>query len=338
LPGVSGLDVEALFAPLALCRTLGLAVSGGPDSLALMLLAAAWARAPGRPRLIVYTVDHGLRPEAADEAAMVVREAEKLGLAARLLRWEGDKPATGVQAAARVARYRLLAVAMAEDGAELLLTAHHLADQAETVLMRLAHGSGIAGLAGMREVSFVEGCKVCRPLLGVAPAALRAVVAAAGLTPAADPGNADPAYERVRWRQFQPALDGMGLTVERLGTLARRMEAAAALVADAAEAAFPDIAVPAAEGYELAQGRFATLNPLVAADLLGSVLEIVSGNRQSPPLAALETLQAALQRGEPMKAVTLHGCVIAARGAVVTVRREGPRHAARRRQAADASG
>ncbi len=339
MPGVSGLDVEALFAPLSACTTLGLAVSGGPDSLALLLLAAAWARAPARPRLIVYTVDHGLRPEAADEAAMVVREADRLGLAARLLRWQGDKPASGVQAAARAARYRLIAAAMAEDGAELLLTAHHLADQAETVLMRLAHGSGVAGLAGMRALSVVEGCEVYRPLLGVHPAALRAVVAAAGLAPAADPSNADPAYERVRWRQFQPALAAMGLSSERLGTLARRMEAVAALVADAVDAAWAQVVVPVEDGrFELAHGKFAALNPLVGTELLGQVLQLVSGNRQPAPLGPLEAMQAALQSGTAMKAATLHGCVIAARAGTITVRREGPRRAQRRPAAAAASG
>ena len=335
MSGVTGLDPEALFAPLACCDALGLAVSGGPDSLALMLLMARWAAAPGRPKLFVYTIDHGLRPEAAEEAAMVVREATRLGLAARLLRWEGDKPATGIQAAARTARYRLLAAAREADNADLVVTAHHLGDQAETVLMRLAHGSGVDGLAGMRDMSFVEGCKIARPLLGVHPEALRAVVAAAGLDPAHDPGNDDPAYERVRWRQFQPSLDAMGLTLERLGTFARRMDEAAGLVGDCVEAAYPQLVAPVtATHFEIVHGRFATLNPLVGTALLGQVLELVSGNRQSPPLAPLEALQGTLAWVRPMKATTLHGCIVSARRNVITVRREGPR---RRGRAAAAS-
>jgi tRNA(Ile)-lysidine synthase len=330
VPGLTVDEIAALFAPFASCEKLGLAVSGGPDSLALMLLAAQWARAPDRPRLHVYTVDHRLRPEAAAEAAMVAREAERLGLACRVLAWEGDKPATGIQAAARTARYRLLAGARSEDGADLVLTAHHLGDQAETVLMRLAHGSGIEGLAGMREVSFVEGCKIGRPLLGVRPEVLRAAVVAAGLTPAADPGNDDPTYERVRWRQFQPELDRMGLTLERLGTLARRMELATSLVADSVEDVYPKFVVPlSGTHYEIVHGRFAALNPLVGAALLGQVLELVSGDRRSPPLGALESLQAVLQRFEPMKRTTLHGCVVSAKGNVITVRKEGPRRNAR---------
>src|SRR5690606_3666746 len=142
---LNGLDPTQLFAPVANEKTIGLAISGGADSLALMLLHAAWAD-PGKPTAIVYTLDHGLRPEARGEAEMVVREAERLGLQARLISWTGEKPSTGRQEAARAARYRLIGEAMGEDGARVLLTAHHRRDQAETVLMRLAHGSGVSGL------------------------------------------------------------------------------------------------------------------------------------------------------------------------------------------------
>ena len=161
MPGLTtDLDLETLFAPVAGAKSLGLAVSGGPDSLALMLLAAEWARAEGRPALIVYSVDHGAaargRRRGGDGRCA---EAAALGLAGARLRWEGDKPETGIQAAARKARYRLIAEAMAADGAEYLLTAHHLGDQAETVLMRMAHGSGIEGLRGMEPFALVEGCR-----------------------------------------------------------------------------------------------------------------------------------------------------------------------------------
>jgi tRNA(Ile)-lysidine synthase len=334
LPGLDGPDPEALFAPLAGYPELGLAVSGGPDSLGLLLLAARWA-APRGIALFVYTVDHALRPEAAAEAAMVVREAEALGLAARALRWDGAKPASGVMAAARAARYRLLATAMAADGVRLLLTAHHLGDQAETVLMRLAHGSGIDGLRGMDRQSVVEGCEIYRPLLGLRPDVLRDIVRAAGLTPAADPSNLDSAYERVRWRQLLPALAAEGLTLERLGTLARRMEEASALIHAEAEAHYPRIVTPlSATEMELAAGRLATLNPAVATALLGQVLGLVKGDRGAPPLGPLEALAARLQGGAPLKGLTLHGCLVSSDGASIRVRREPPRRAARQAAAA----
>jgi tRNA(Ile)-lysidine synthase len=297
-----------------------------------MLLAARWSAARGnRPRLFVYTVDHALRPEAAGEAAMVAREASRLGLACRVLRWEGDKPSTGIQAAARSARYRLLAEARDADDAALVLTAHHLRDQAETVLMRLAHGSGVDGLSGMRDLSFVEGCKIGRPLLGVHPDQLAAIVAEAGLVPASDPGNADPAYERIRWRAFQPQLDAMGLTIERLGVFARRMDEAGDLIHAEADAQYSRIVEPvSATDMRLDAARLAALNPAVAVALLGQVMGLVKGDRTPPPLGPLELLVGKLQRREPLKGVTLHGCLVSSDGDSIRVRSEGLRRPARK--------
>ena len=327
MSGAVRLDLAALFAPVAGEEKLGLAVSGGPDSLALMLLAAEWSRGNG-VALVVYTVDHGLRPEARDEAAVVVREAERLGLKARSLRWSGPHPLMGIQAAARSARYRLMAEAMASDGVAILATAHHLADQAETVLMRLAHGSGIEGLRGMDRINVVEDCEIFRPLLGIHPATLRDIVAEAGLTPALDPSNDDESYERVRWRKLLPALEALGLGIDRLGTLARRMDEASSLVDGAVEAEWPQIVTPVTGvHFEITHGRFAALNPLVGTRLLGQVLQLASEDRRSPPLSALEALQQQLQWFEPLKAVTLHGCVIESDGETIAVRREKPRTA-----------
>ncbi|HWA17637.1 MAG TPA: tRNA lysidine(34) synthetase TilS [Devosia sp.] len=330
--GDVSIDADTIFAPLVGREKLGLAVSGGPDSLALMLLAARWAK-PHDVALFVYSVDHGLRPEAADEALMVKREAERLGLSARILRWEAPKPAAGIQEAARTARYRLMAEAMARDGVELLLTAHHLGDQAETVLMRMAHGSGIDGLRGMDRLSYVEGCEICRPLLDLHPDMLRAVVDEAGLRPAQDPSNDDTDYERVRWRQALPALEALGLTRERLGALARRMGDASSLIAAGVEDDLPRLVGWRADGAaELSHGRFAALNPLVAAALLGQVLQSVSGDRRPPPLGALESLQMRLRSCAPLRNTTLHGCVIASDGNTLTVKREPPRRATRKAQ------
>jgi tRNA(Ile)-lysidine synthase len=328
--GLTKAEIDGLFEPLELYEKLGLAVSGGPDSLALMLLAAQWAKSFGRPELFVYTVDHDLRPEAAAEAAMVVREATALGLPVRSLRWEGDKPATGIQAAARIARYRLMHEAMERDGVAVLVTAHHLADQAETVLMRLAHGSGIEGLRGMDALSQVEDCDVYRPLLGVHPETLRDVVSEAGLSPAYDPGNTDESYERVRWRLMLPALEAMGLTIERLGTFARRMDEASKVIRGAADDAYPRIVTKVGEERaELSLRAFNAEPAPVAAVVLKRVLELVSGDPgRSPSLGALEILSRRLQRFEPMKNVTLNGCVVSSDGEMILVRREGPRTAA----------
>lgn len=327
MPGVEELDIAALFEPVGRVARLGLAVSGGPDSLALLLLAAEWVREEGHPELIVYSVDHGLRAEAADEVAMVLADARRLGLRARSLRWDGSKPETGVQAAARKARYRLLAAAMREDGAEYVLTAHHLGDQAETILMRLAHGSGIEGLRGMDRFSEVEGCRIYRPLLGLDPQQLGEVVEAAGLTPAADPSNVDRHYERVRWRQLMPALAELGLDMHRVGDFAVRMADADALISGEAERAFAALVHFGPEGdAELPHAGVAVLNRAVAVRLLGRVLRIVGGDRKPHALGAVEGLYDKLSRRTPLRAATLHGCIVESDGMTISIKPEGARH------------
>jgi tRNA(Ile)-lysidine synthase len=155
---VSDSEVESFFHDLERVPTLVLAVSGGPDSTALMVAAARWReRLKSGPKLVAVTVDHGLRAESAREAAAVGRLARQLGLAHRTLRWTGKKPSTGLQEAARAARYRLLAKAAREAGAAHILTAHTLDDQAETVLIRLTRGSGLTGLGGMQKISVIPG-------------------------------------------------------------------------------------------------------------------------------------------------------------------------------------
>src|SRR6476469_5929654 len=162
-------EVRSLFADLADVPVLVLAVSGGPDSTALLMLAARWRKARKRgPKLVAVTVDHGLRAEARREALAVKRLARSLGVTHRTLRWSGRKPSTGLQEAARRERYRLLAGAARAASARHVLTAHTLDDQAETVLIRLARGSGVSGLAAMARIAPVPGSHdiaLVRPLL-----------------------------------------------------------------------------------------------------------------------------------------------------------------------------
>ena len=189
-------DLAALWPEVERAGPLGLAVSGGPDSLALLLLAHA--ALPGR--IVVASVDHGLRPEAAGEVAMVERVARERGIPFTPL--EVTLAPGNTQARAREARYAALAAWAQANRLGAVATAHHADDQAETLLMRINRGSGIGGLAGVRAVTRIEGTEVVllRPLLSWRKAELAAVVAAAGLVAAEDPSNADPTFDRARLR------------------------------------------------------------------------------------------------------------------------------------------
>ena len=316
--------LEAIFAPVADLPAIGLAVSGGADSLALLLLAQRWAA--GRqvaPRLQVYSVDHGLRPEAASEVAMVLALAQSFDVPAAGLVWRGNKPQAGVQEAARIARYRLMSAAMAADGVPVLLTAHHRQDQAETVLMRLAHGSGIEGLRGMAPMAQVEGVRVYRPLLDADPADLRAIVAEAGLTPAMDPSNTDTHYERVRWRNAMPQLAELGLDGPTLARFAQRMGEADAAIAQMAESYFE--ALVTLDGFgsaRIGHAELAALSPAIAVRVLSRVLNIVGGRQKPRALGLVERIQQNLASGGLSKAVTAHGCVVRTKGDAVVIARE----------------
>jgi tRNA(Ile)-lysidine synthase len=218
---LSDSDADACLAMLTGSTPL-LAVSGGADSMAMMGLAAGWARRLGTaPDVAV--VDHGLRDGSEAEAAFVMAQAARLGLSCTVLDWDGTKPVTGVQGAARSARYALLARHAQQIGADAIVTAHTLDDQAETLLMRLAAGSGPTGMAGMRGQTVKQGVVHLRPLLNVPKERLLATCLARGWRWIEDPSNRSDAFTRVRWRALMPLLAREGLTAERLGLFARRM-------------------------------------------------------------------------------------------------------------------
>ena len=213
--------IDALMAPLADATATLIAVSGGPDSTALLVMAAEWA---GRrnARVFAATIDHRLRRESAAEAEGVAALSARLGVPHATLAWTGPKPATRLMERAREARYRLLAAHARSVGADAVTTAHHLDDQAETVLFRLLRGSGVAGLAGIAAATRLGGLTLARPLLAVPKSDLVAFCRARGLSFAEDPSNADPAYARTRLRALMGTLANEGLDAECLARLARR--------------------------------------------------------------------------------------------------------------------
>lgn len=236
---ISASDAKRLFADWRTAHAIVLAVSGGPDSIALMWLAARWRAALKKgPQLLAVTIDHGLRKEAAGEARDVKKLAKSLNLDHCTLRWSGAKPKTGLPAAAREARYRLLTRAANDVDATHIFTAHTRDDQAETFVMRMSRGSGIGGLAAMARESLRETVVLARPLLDVSKAQLVATLKKAAISFADDPTNRDPRFTRPRLRALMPALAREGADARNLVRLVSRLaraNAALEIMTDGAE-------------------------------------------------------------------------------------------------------
>ncbi|MFH6784625.1 MULTISPECIES: tRNA lysidine(34) synthetase TilS [Methylobacterium] len=338
-------------------RAAILAVSGGPDSTALMGCAAqAGARIP----LVVATVDHGLRSGSAAEAEGVADLAGRLGLPHRTLAWSGPKPAARLQEAARSARYRLLAGLAAETGADLVLTAHTLDDQAETVLMRLCAGSGPSGLAGMAAArplaghiaapraglldAPLDGLTLARPFLTIAKARLVATCEARGWPYHRDPSNADPRFGRARLRRLLPLLAEEGLTATRLARLAGRLHRDEAALTAAAETALRDLRRqnpghdPGGEGRLVLDGPgLAALPEAVTLRVVGLAVASLHGSAAEPDAAparlerleriVLGALLPALRAGTPCRR-TLAGLLLTAGAGRLILAPEPPRRTA----------
>jgi len=295
-------EAGRLFSDIGAAPAVVLAVSGGPDSTALLYLAARWRK--GRkagPQLVAVTIDHGLRKEAAAEARQVARLAKQLRVPHRTLRWAGAKPQTGLQEKARAARYALLAQAAHKAGATHILTAHTLDDQAETVLMRLLRGSGPAGLAGMARATPLSGLTLARPFLEIPKARLLATLRKAKVAFASDPSNRDPRFTRVRMRSLAPALAEEGLDAKRLALLARRLRRAEAALEVAVNAAAGLASGAWAPGgrIEMEARHFAGLPAEVALRLLGRAVTIL-GHEGPVELAKLEALLVSMGEKSPV--------------------------------------
>jgi tRNA(Ile)-lysidine synthase len=314
---------------LAPVGPLGVAVSGGGDSTALLLLVSAWARAEGR-QVAAVTVDHKLRRESAAEAETVVRLAAGLGLPHVTLPWLGWDGHGNLQDHARAARRRLIADWARREGIGAVALGHTLDDQAETFLMRLARGSGVDGLAAMQRLTEAEGVLWIRPMLSLRRAELREFLRLADVGWCEDPSNEDPAFDRVRARRALGLLADLGLGAERLAETAGRMSHAREALEQATRALARTALRPGPAGDLALNPR-----PLVDAPrelrlrLVAAGLMWVSGAAYRPRFAALGELLAAIEAARLGGGVTLHGCVVrsTAQG-WIAIRREPARVAA----------
>jgi len=329
-------EASALFRGLEDLPGLVIAVSGGPDSTALLVLAARWRKRQKRPpKLLAVTVDHGLRKEAAAEAVAVKRLARKLGVPHRILRWRGKKPKTGLPEAARAARYGLLAAAAMRAGYGHVLTAHTLDDQAETVLFRLARGSGLVGLAGMAPavplpIPGGSAIFLVRPFLHVPKSRLIATLEAARIAYSEDPTNRDPHFTRARLRALMPVLAREGLDARGLARLALRVRRVEATIEFAVAAAREALApAPWRQGGPIVfeTARFADLPAEVALRLLGRAIAL-AGDEGPVELGKLEMLYDSLKRAPGRR--TLAGALVTVTGTHLAVERAPARRRAQR--------
>lgn len=295
---------------------VAIAVSGGSDSLALMLLAAGWARRSGR-RLHILTVDHALRPEAAAEAESVRSRAEAMGLDAQILRWTGESAS---QAHARRGRHKLLAKAAREAGAGLILLGHTADDLEETVLMRLARGSSLAGAAGLQYMSVSpvwpegSGLLLGRPLLGLRRRDLQDWLTERGEDWVSDPSNLSLAYERVQTRLLIAEL----CCPDRLARIAQQASLLRACADETVAIAFArHVGV---DPFGLVSLDCAACQP--SAHLLSVLLQAASGVDRPSERGQLENLAETVRKGGPATRLTLGGAWIQRRGNELLIGRD----------------
>jgi tRNA(Ile)-lysidine synthase len=287
------IDAEAFARALDMCRApspVAIAVSGGPDSMTLMHLAARHAQAHGQTAPIVFTVDHQLRRESGDEAREVKRAAESMGLRHETLAWHGPKPRANLQHAARTARYALIGDAMRTAGVWALLTGHTLDDQAETFLLRLARGSGLDGLSGMAAIApfplaTFPGLCVLRPLLSFSKVQVLATARKLGVRYALDPSNHNAAFARTRARAAMPALAAVGVTAERIAQAAAHLRRARAAIEWAERELFARAVQLDPWGYALVdRAPLAAAPHEVGLRFTASLLRMAGGAPYSPEM------------------------------------------------------
>jgi len=324
-------ELPALFDDFANSRKTLLAVSGGPDSTALLVLAAKWrAKRENGPELIAATIDHRLRAASKNEAKVVAKLATKLGISHHTLIWTGKKPITGVQEAARDARFAMFSKLAKEVGADTLMTAHTRDDQAETVLHRMGRSSGIGGLAGIRRVHERAGIFLTRPFLDIPKARLVATLKKLRIPFASDPTNKDTKYLRPRLRKLAPILAKEGIDAANLALMARRLARAnAALNRLADEAAFA-LRTDRDEGQAFEARGFFLMPEELSIRMLRDAVD-AEGTEGPSELAKVEALHGALVTsylaGESLKR-TLAGALVTLSEAALVVAAAPPRKSA----------
>ncbi len=311
--------------PFEKSPVLAVAVSGGADSMALAVLASRWSRRR-KGKIVALIVDHGLRRGSWRDARITHHTLKSLGIESQILRWRGEKPKSRLQESARMVRYDLLEQCCKRRGILHLLVAHHREDQAETILQRLGHSSGIDGLAGMAAIHERRYVRALRPCLTVDRDRLRAVLRDRKIGWVEDPTNQDTRYERVRLRNLAPKLKAQGLDAASLTITARRIaEARNTLHATTAKSLARHV-VLFPEGYasidaaELVRSETETI-----VRVISSLLWTIGGGMYPPRKTSLEALVANTKNLSNFHGTTLGGCRIVPRVSDFVICREAGR-------------
>ncbi|MXQ08719.1 tRNA lysidine(34) synthetase TilS [Alphaproteobacteria bacterium GH1-50] len=296
-------------------RRIGIAVSGGSDSLSLLHLMAEW----GRADLMAATIDHGLRPEAAEEAAYVARFCEGLGIPHRTLRWRDWDGKGNLQDQARQARYRLLARWADRQRLDTVALGHTLDDQAETFLMRLAREAGLDGLSGMPQVFHRHDMRFDRPLLFERRSDLRAFLDRRGIRWVDDPTNEDEGFSRIKARRALQALEPLGIDVEVIGYSMLNLDFARTALAEHVREIALGLSQVIGGDIVFDRAKLRRQNPEILRKLISGALKWVSADTYPPRRDALSDVIAALESPRNM---TLHGCLIMPTDMTVRIARE----------------
>lgn len=324
LPGLFAQTLDRLTAASSVIPPFAIAVSGGPDSTALMLLTAQWCETRNLAPPTVLTIDHTLRPAAADEARQVAAWAARSGLAHHTLTWHrnGNTAVQGnIQARARNARYQLLADHCRAHNITTVLTAHTLNDQAETFLLRLSRGSGLTGLAAMAEcapfpvpVPPDTVLTLARPLLNVSKHQLRTYLECLDHPWIDDPSNTDLRFDRVRMRRALTNLSDAGLTPDRIAQAAANLAAVAEARKQYTDKLCRTAVTLHATGWaDLHWPAFVEAGEDIGRETLAGLLKSLGGRQYPPRRANVDNLWRALDGQSPATATawTLAGCKIA---------------------------
>ncbi|MDY6407570.1 MAG: tRNA lysidine(34) synthetase TilS [Pseudomonadota bacterium] len=303
--------------PLPSHTTIGVAVSGGADSLCLSYHLSKYAKKNDLV-LKAVTVDHGLRSESETEARYVHDLAKSWGISHTTLLWTGEKPRTRVEEKARQKRYDLILKWCKKNGISHLFLAHHIGDQAETFWTRLARGSGLNGLSAMSDYTPFHDIYLCRPFLSLKKDILVADIKKQKINWCEDSMNEDEAYERVRWRHRQQILSDCGLTPDRIGLSCRRLHRAKEALDFYANRFYDTLADLSPTGFFTIQEQaFSTLPDEIKLRVISKIFSVL--NPQKTPVSFESTEQ---WIDNYPKSATLGGCVLVRQSGLLFIARE----------------